>query len=102
MLDPTVRGLGPVERFHRSLKLLDLTLDETSQCTGRNPSPELRGLLGQAGKALKARVSAARQSEVSESNLDLAEHLWQARGKECKPSPATDSPLALVLARLAP
>ena len=71
------------------------------KCIGQNPSPELRGLLDKAGKALKAHVGAAHQSEVSESNLDLAEQLWQARKKECKSPPAGDSPLALVLARLA-
>jgi tetratricopeptide (TPR) repeat protein len=101
MMDPTYRGLGPAERYHRSLKLVELTLDETGQCVGRNPSPELQGLLDKAGKALKTHVNAAHESEVSESNLDLAEQLWQARRKECKSPPATDSPLALVLARLA-
>jgi tetratricopeptide (TPR) repeat protein len=100
-LDPTLRGLGPAERFHRSLKLVELTLDETGQCIGRNPSPELQGLLDKAGKALRTRVNAAHQSEVSESNLDLAEQLWQARRKECKSPPASETPLALVLARLA-
>jgi tetratricopeptide (TPR) repeat protein len=100
MLDPTARGLGPAERFHRSVKLLGLTLDETRSCIGQNPSPQLQGLLDQAGKALEARVSAARQGEASESNLDLAEQLWQIRRQECTPLPATDSPLALVLARL--
>ena len=29
MLDPTARGLGPLERFSRSLKLVELTLGET-------------------------------------------------------------------------
>ena len=101
MLDPTVRGLGPAERFRRSLKLVELTTDATSQCVGQNPSPELRDLLDRAGTALKAHVIAAHQSEVSESNVDLAEQVWQARKKECKSPPATDSPLALVLARLA-
>ncbi len=101
MLDPARRGLGPAERFHRSIKLVELTLDETRECTGQNPSPELRGLLDKAGKALKAHVSAARQGEAFEANLDLAEQLWQARRKECKSPPATDSPLVLVLARLA-
>ncbi len=100
-LDPMVRGLGPAERFHRSLKLLQLSLAETRQCMGQNPSPELRGLLDKAGKALNARASAAHQMEASESNLDLAEQLWQVRRKDCKPSPAADSPLALVLAKLA-
>ncbi len=101
MLDPTIRGLAPVERFNRSQKLVALALDETTRCIGQNPSPELRGLLDKAGNTLTAHVSAAHHSEVSESDLDLAEQLWQARKKECKSPPAVDSPLALVLARLA-
>ena len=101
MLDPTIRGLGPMERFRRSLKLVDLTMDETRQCIGQTPSPELEGLLDKAAKELKAPVSRVRQSEVSESNLDLAEQLWQARKKACKSPPAADTPLALVLAKLA-
>lgn len=101
MLDPTMRGLSPMERFRRSLKLVELTLDDTRQCTGQNPSPELKELFDKGEKALKAYVGAARQSEVSESNLDLAEQLWQTRKKECKSPPSSDSPFALVLARLA-
>jgi Flp pilus assembly protein TadD len=99
-LDPTVRGLGPPERFERSLKLIELTIKNIGQCIGQNPSPELRKLLDEAGKALKARVGVARQSEVAESHLDLAEQLWQARKKDCKSAPDNDSPLALVLAKL--
>jgi tetratricopeptide (TPR) repeat protein len=101
MLDPTIRGLGPTERFRRSLRLVELTLDETRQCIGQNPSPELQELLDKAGKELKAHVSGVHQSEVSESNLDLAEQLWHARKKECVSPPGAESPLALVLARLA-
>jgi tetratricopeptide (TPR) repeat protein len=100
-LDPTLRGLGAGERFRRSLKLVDLTQNAITQCVGRSPSPELRGLFDSAAQALKARVSASRQSEVSESNLDLAEQLLQAGKKECKSPPGVDSPLALVLARIA-
>jgi tetratricopeptide (TPR) repeat protein len=100
-LDPTLRGLGAGERFRRSLKLVDLTQNAITQCVGRSPSPELRGLFDSAAQALKARVSASRQSEVSESNLDLAEQLLQAGKKECKSPPGADSPLALVLARIA-
>ena len=101
MLDPTVRGLGPMERFRRSVKLVNLTLDETNPCVGPNPPPETQELLDKASKVLKARVTAARQTEVSESNLDLAERLWQVRQKECKSPPAANNPLALVQARLA-
>jgi len=99
-LDPTMRGLGPPERFQRSLKLIELTIDDIGQCIGQNPSPELRKLLDEAAKALKARVGVARQSEVAESDLDLAEQLWQARKRDCRSAPDSDSPLALVLARL--
>jgi tetratricopeptide (TPR) repeat protein len=99
-LDPTMRDAGPAERFRRSLKLLELTLNETSQCVGHNPSPELHDLLDKAESALKAHVKAADQSEASESNLDLAEQLWQARKKECRSPSNADSPLALVMARL--
>jgi tetratricopeptide (TPR) repeat protein len=100
-LDPTMRDLGPAERFRRSLKLVELTLNETNQCIGPNPPPDLHAMLEKAASALKAHVSAAHQSEASESNLDLAEQLWQARKKECKSPPAANTPLALVLARLA-
>jgi tetratricopeptide (TPR) repeat protein len=99
-LDPTMRGLGPPERFQRSLKLIELTIDDISHCIGQNPSPELRVLLDEAGKVLQARVGVARQSEVAESHLDLAEQLWQARKRDCRSAPDSDSPLALVLARL--
>jgi tetratricopeptide (TPR) repeat protein len=101
LLDPMVRGLGPAERFRRSLKLVDLTRNEASQCIGATPSVDSQGLLDKAAAALKAHVSTAHQSEVSESNLDLAEQLWQTRKKECKSPPPADSSLALVMARLA-
>lgn len=101
ILDPTMRGLSPMERFRRSVRLVELTLDDTRRCTGQNPSPELQELLDKAKTALKAHVGAARQSEASESNLDLAEQLWQTRKKECQSPPPSDSPVALVVARLA-
>jgi len=100
MLDPMERGIGPAGRFRRSLNLVELTRNDASQCAGENPSPELQGLLDEAGKALEAHVGGVQQSEVAEQNLDLAEQIWQARKKECKLPPAADSPLTLVMARL--
>jgi tetratricopeptide (TPR) repeat protein len=99
-LDPTIRDLSAAERFRRSLKLVELTLDEIRSCIGPNPSQELRGLLDKVAKALAVHVGVAHKNEVSESNLDLAEQLWQARKKECKSPPDGNTPLALVLARL--
>jgi tetratricopeptide (TPR) repeat protein len=100
-LDPTIRGLGPTERFRRSLMLLHLTVDDTNRCIGQSPPAELADLLDRAAMAQKARVSGAQESEAAESNLDLAEQLWQARRTACQPAPAAQSPLALVLARIA-
>ena len=55
-----------------------------------------------ANKALKARVAELRQNAAAEANLDLTEQLWQARGKDCGSlGPASDNPLALVLAKIA-
>ena len=101
MLDPTVRGIGPAERLRRSLKVVELTLAETSLCAGPHPSPQLDLLLNQATKTLKSPGTAAHQSEVYESNLDLAEQLWQLRRRECRAPASTDSPLTLLLASLA-
>jgi tetratricopeptide (TPR) repeat protein len=100
-LDPTVRGLDPADRLSRSRKLLELTTDNARLCAGNNPSPEMRVLLDDAAKILKGRARAARPSADAESNLDLAEQLWQLRGKDCGPPPVKDSPLVLVQDRLA-
>jgi tetratricopeptide (TPR) repeat protein len=100
-LDPSLRGLTSDERFHRSVKLVEVTADDARQCAGANPSPDLQPLLEKAEGALKAKVDPAHQGEAAESNLDLAEQLWQARRKDCRLPPAADSPLALVQARLA-
>lgn len=81
-LDPTLRGLSPAERLNRSRKLVELAGEEVSKCA--------------AGGALNQKAG-----RVTESNLDLAAELWQARAKECKSQPAADDPLALVMARLA-
>ncbi len=99
-LDPTLRGLDSAERYQRSVKLLDLTLAEVNKCTA-NQAPEVQDLLDKASAALDANVSHARENEAAEANLDLVAQLWQIRKKECKAAPPADSPLALVLARMA-
>jgi tetratricopeptide (TPR) repeat protein len=101
-LDPTRRGLPSSERYARSLKLLELTLNETEPCTGTASPQPTKDLLDEAHKALKARVPRSRQSETYESNLDLAERLWQVRTKECaQTAPQPNQPLPLVLAKIA-
>lgn len=99
-LDPMRRGLDPQERYRRSLKLLELTSAEVDKCITKNQPPEVEALLDKAASAQTAHVKAARQGESAEANLDLAEQLWQLRKRECKAAAPSDTPLALVLARL--
>jgi tetratricopeptide (TPR) repeat protein len=101
-LDPSLRGLGAAERFERSRKLVELTWNAASQCFNSTP-PNLpqQDLLDRGGKALKERVRISTESEQTETNLDLAEQLWQARRTGCKPGASPNDPLSLVLARLA-
>ena len=96
-LDPTRRGLDPEERYRRSRKLLDMSLDEANRCAANAPD-----LLDQARKTAKRVVPASRQSEAAEMNLDLAEQIWQARKKNCPQTAAgPEDPLDLVLTKVA-
>jgi len=99
--DPTIRGLGPNQRFRRSLMLLRQTLDEATNCLPQPPDPAAQALLDSAAQALAERVPAIREAEAAESDVDLAEKLWQVRKKSCGTPPSPDSPLTLVLAKMA-
>jgi tetratricopeptide (TPR) repeat protein len=105
-LDPTQRALSTEEQYKRSVKLLDLVMNDVRQCLGAyattSSGTPLGGTLDSAGEALKQRVSAARQHAALETNLDLLDKLWQARKTECKGSAEpVDESLSLVLNRLA-
>jgi tetratricopeptide (TPR) repeat protein len=92
VLDPTRRGLDPVERFRRSRVLLEMTAAAMEMCSHSE-------LLDQAKKLAEERVTAARQDAAASADVDLAEELWQARTPGCGPRP--DDPLALVLTKTA-
>lgn len=101
-LDPMRRGLAQSEQYRRSVKLVSLTLEQLTPCAGSSPDASLSDLMDKANQALKRRVSAWRQGEALETNLDLAEQLWQARRTACKePLKPADEPLALVISKLA-
>ncbi len=101
-LDPTRRGLSTAERFRRSMKLVELTIESVNRCVGTPPPEDMHDLDERARQALKRRVSSARLDEATETNLELTEQLWQARTKACRESPSeSEEPLALVIARLA-
>lgn len=101
-LDPTQRGLWASERYRRSVKLVELALDAVNKCAG-SPAPQtVRELTASAQAALARTPRANQENDAMESNLDLAEKLWQARKKECaRPATEAEEPLALVMAKLA-
>jgi tetratricopeptide (TPR) repeat protein len=98
-LDPTLRGLGEETQFQRSVKLIQLALDELHHCVTTPPDRGAKDLLDAAGKALKGPVPRSARHTALEANLDLADQLWQLRKASCKEA-ATD-PLALVLTKVA-
>jgi hypothetical protein len=101
-LDPTQRGLSTAERYRRSIKLVELALEGMNRCVGTPPLAAVSDLSEKAKQALMPRVSSARQDEVTETNLELAEQMWQARARECQQSPSeSEEPLVLVIAKLA-
>lgn len=100
-LDPAVRGLGAEERFRRSRELLNLALEDVEQCLGPTPPPGAQQLLEEARKTLSERVRSSREEEAFESGLDLAEQIWQLRKTACKSPTGSNTPVDLVLAKLA-
>ncbi len=94
-LDPTRRGLGAIERFHRSQKLLGAVLDAVTQC----PLPALKETMDAARKSLAIQQPPS-FSDAAEKNVTRAEELWKAAPPSCASWPPPDSPLARVMAKL--
>jgi tetratricopeptide (TPR) repeat protein len=94
-LDPSQRGLGAEERHQRSVRLLDLILQNIGSCAGAAET-----LIATATKALKEPVSASRQAAAYESNIELADKLWQARRTECNGAPSAPEFLSLTLNKI--
>jgi tetratricopeptide (TPR) repeat protein/CBS domain-containing protein len=103
-LDPTVRGLGPAERYRRSAGLLEGILGRVQQCLPKVSQPA-------DAQSLRTRADTARQSlarhparrsydDASESDLSLAQELWAASQKLCAAPSGLDAATDRVLAAL--
>jgi tetratricopeptide (TPR) repeat protein len=99
-LDPTQRGLGPEERYRRSVELLRLTLQAAGSCLA-GAGDATRAVTDSAARAvLGPPPRPARRQDAVEVNIDLAERLWEL-GRGACPDLATDGePVALVLERV--
>lgn len=104
-LDPTVRRLTSIEKYRRSVQVLQLARSDLQQCLTRNPSANtqaLQQLLVSANAAVPAKTPDVVANEMSENILGLAIQLWQARQKACTGSSSPDEEtLRLVEQKLA-
>lgn len=104
-LDPLQRGLGLDQQYRRSLRLVELALDTLENCVGPTPPASVQALADSARRRLRHPARAAiarREPDGFESNLDLAERLWELRTIACgRPAGASRDPLGLVLAKIA-
>jgi Tfp pilus assembly protein PilF len=99
-LDPMLRGLGSHERYLRSTRLLEIASDSVSSCPGANAAQDAHPLLDAAQSALTARITAKREDDATNANLDLAEKLFAIRKKDCnQPLNDNEEPAALALAK---
>jgi CIC family chloride channel protein len=93
-LDPTRRGLTAKQRYERSVLIVNLARHEATRCaTGeQSDQPLVPVATGPGGPTLEA---------ATDSNLDLAEKLWEILASRCgeHPETAAEARLSLVLPR---
>ncbi len=104
-LDPTSRKLASMEKYRRSLRILDLARSDLERCAAGNPalvSDETSKLLTSGDDALASKPPAEATNEIAENVLNLAEQTWQARTKICGPATSADEDaLRLIMEKLA-
>jgi CIC family chloride channel protein len=101
-LDPTSRGLSRKQRYEKSRKLLEVSLDALAACLDATPSPpKAASELSEAGrKSLLRRKTPRSYADAVEADLELAGRLWALRIDLCGPPTESDQALARVHARL--
>ena len=102
-LDQSLRRLRASDRYLRSRKLIEATLSSLDQCLleEMNPLPD------PAVKVIEAaRDSAATRrkphsyNDATETNLGLAEQIWEVRMNSCGPLKAEEESLRILIPRL--
>ena len=102
-LDPNQRGLRTAERYAKSRKLMDATIQSLSQClaAAQKPLPETAIPVVNATRKSLARSSRpSSYGDAVETNLGLAAQLWTERIHSCgKPGPS-DRALEILMTRM--
>ncbi len=100
-LDPSRRSLNSKERFRRSTELLNMVLTQRLACARSDSANN-----SEAADVAQARTELARKrppasfSDTADTNILLAEKLWNERPSSCL-APVAEDPLTLVMTRLA-
>ncbi|MBV8810836.1 MAG: tetratricopeptide repeat protein [Acidobacteriaceae bacterium] len=104
-LDPTPRKLTSIEKYRRSLQIMDLARSSLESCGPSHPelnSGETGQLLTSANQMLTSKPPAVITNELAEDALSLAEQMWQARLKTCgAPVSPSEESLRLIMEKLA-
>jgi Flp pilus assembly protein TadD len=104
-LDPTPRRLASMEKYRRSLHILQLAYDDLNACIAKHPgtpSAQTTQLLSSAQGALSNKPAANATNEISEGVLGTAEKIWQARTASCDAAVSPkEEPLRLIVEKLA-
>jgi tetratricopeptide (TPR) repeat protein len=94
-LDPTPRRLRSMEKYERSMHILELARQALRRCSADNE------LLATADKILSKRAPPFVTNELAEDRLNLAEQLWHARIQTCGAATTADEePLRLIIEKL--
>ena len=94
-LDPTPRRLASLDKYRRSLHILQLAYDDLNGCIAKRP--EVSQLLSAAHDTLSRKPPPNPTNELSEEVLGTAEKTWQARVAACG---AGEDPLRLIMQKL--
>jgi thioredoxin-like negative regulator of GroEL len=104
-LDPTPRRLASMEKYRRSLHILQLAYDDLDACLAKHPwtpSAETTQLISTAQGALSSKPAPNATNELSEGVLGAAEKTWRARIEACGAEVSPDEePLRLIIEKLA-
>jgi tetratricopeptide (TPR) repeat protein len=100
-LDPTPRRLASMEKYRRSIHILQLAYDNLNACLAQHPGAATQSL-SKARDALAANPPSHATNELSEEVLGIAEKTWQARVASCGASVSPeDEALRLIVEKLA-
>ncbi len=101
-MDPTPRWLPSLEKYRRSLHILDLARAAAEQCVKGQlgASIDTEKLLVAADDKISMKPPVHATNEMAEEVLGLAQKLWQARLKSCGPVSANEEALRLLMTKL--